>query len=460
MRFIRNRFAAKRPNRLGAKALGVVVVALSILPGAALATNGMYLIGQGISARGMGGVQVAYAQDALSAASNPATLMEIATGERGRRVDVGGDYFRPVRTTSVISGVDELRVRSGLEHFLFPNVGAVRRLGRDLAIGFTMIPAGGGSTFYPQNFFAWVADKNLDLDDPCADAEDVGLCEQSKGTLGVFLAQMHAGPSVAYRFLDSHAIGAQLIIGMQMFHAGGIGSFMGFRAEHPTDVNHLSNAGIEITYGAGARLGYYGKLFGDLIRLGAAYQTRVFMKAFDNYSQLFAEQGDLDNPAMISAGFALQPTDELVIGFEYSRTFYETVASIGNKGPNPRGGAIPEENKTGADQGFGFGWSNQDVYKVGVDWRLNRELNLRTGWNYGKSPINSKTEVLFNTLAPAVVQHHLTAGATYRASDSRYYTVSYIHAMQNRQVGPGMMGDSWAIEMYQDSLGFSATFQL
>ena len=44
----------------------------AVIPSAAVATNGYFLIGFGAKSRAMGGVGVAYAQDGLAAAANPA----------------------------------------------------------------------------------------------------------------------------------------------------------------------------------------------------------------------------------------------------------------------------------------------------------------------------------------------------------------------------------------------------
>ncbi|QLQ01512.1 MAG: outer membrane protein transport protein [Thiobacillus sp.] len=36
---------------------------------------------------------------------------------------------------------------------------------------------------------------------------------------------------------------------------------------------------------------------------------------------------------------------------------------------------------------MGFGWKDQTIYKLGVNWGVNERLQLRAGYNYGKSPI-------------------------------------------------------------------------
>ena len=449
----------------------IIVVAI---PSLALATNGMGLIGQGINSRGMGGVAAAYPQDSLAGAANPATIVDVETGKNGKRIDAGGDIFNMVRKTSVIQNkaiqndegeanteVKARVFRSDLEYLLFPNMGMVKRYTKNIYGGFIMIPAGGGATYYPENFLNWVGDNSEASNEkpynPCKYEKDNKLCENKAGTVGIFLAQMNLGPSIAYKFLNNHSIGVSVLFGLQVFNAWGIDNFASFRADQ--DSNKFTNRGFDLSYGIGAKIGYYGKLFDDVLRIGLSYQSKTNMSAFTKYSQLFAEQGNIDIPANCLAGFALKVHRDLVLAFDIGYTFYEDVKSIANPGPSAEGGSIPEENKLGADNGYGFGWKNQTIYKVGADYSLNKNLKIRAGWNYGKSPIGNN-EVLFNTLAPATVQHHLAMGSTYDYSDTLELSVSFVHAFRNRQAGPGMIGDAWAIEMYENILGIGVSFKL
>src|SRR3990172_1874323 len=57
------------------------------------ATNGMLMIGYGAKATGMGGVGVAYPQDGMAAAYNPASMTEV--GET--RLDATLELFYPPR---------------------------------------------------------------------------------------------------------------------------------------------------------------------------------------------------------------------------------------------------------------------------------------------------------------------------------------------------------------------------
>ena len=74
----------------------VVTLALGFtLPTTSSATNGYFLIGYGAKSRSMGGVGVAYGQDGLAAAANPAAMADVDVTTM--RVDAGGELFIPKR---------------------------------------------------------------------------------------------------------------------------------------------------------------------------------------------------------------------------------------------------------------------------------------------------------------------------------------------------------------------------
>ena len=114
----------------------------------------------------------------------------------------------------------------------------------------------------------------------------------------------------------------------------------------------------------------------------------------------------------------------------------------------------------GGDNGLGFGWTDMTVYKVGAEWQYSPKIAFRGGFNYGKAPIPND-QVLFNMLAPATVERHITLGAEYKFEEDMILSVNYMHAFQNTIAGPTafgpggatVSGTNAAISMYQDTLG-------
>ena len=419
--------------------LCITAVAVAI-PNASFATNGMFLSGYGTKSRGAGGVAIAMPQDSIGGALNPATISFVGT-----RADAGADIFLP-RAKSELGG---LEVKSRADLFLMPAMGGVYQFNRKLSMGFSAVPYAGGGSRYNTNLYNASSGSNPDV------------------TLGVNVMIMQMNPTISYKVNKQNSFGATLVLGVQTFRAFGLEYFETFTQSFADGdpVTHLTNNGNDWAYGAGARLGWMGNYLDKKLSLGAVYSSKVYMTKFDKYSDLFAEQGKLDTPANVGFGISYKFTPKLTIGFDVMRYLYEDVAAIGNASATTGPGSIypngDEKHRLGNDDGLGFGWDDQTVYKIGALYDFNPQWTFRAGWNYGESPIDeSNGEVLMSIMAPATTQNHLTLGATYSPSRNMELSFSYIHAFEFKQHGPTYIGDTGKIGMYQDSFGFSFGYKL
>lgn len=439
------------------------------------ATNGYFKIGYGAKNRGLAGVGMAYGQDSLAAAINPAALAGM-----GDRVDAGVELFSPLREATVdarglsapdfgagaLSGA-EAHAASDANLFAIPNFGLAWNSGR-VTLGLAVVANGGMNTRYSENLFfnsvAPVIGQSSNNSFPTPPLPPgpsgfAGLLENGFGvsansidaamgqllsapglnsTLGVNLEQALITPTLAWQMTDHQSLGVSPIIGYQRFRAYGLGIFTAFSSK-PT---HVTNQGDDDAWGYGGRIGYKGT-FGPL-SIGASATSKIYMSKFSKYSGLFAEQGDFDIPATYGAGIALAVTPKLHIGFDVSRILYGDVAAISNNGPTANEflsafayalsqGTAPGTSiasPLGTNKGWGFGWKDMTIYKAGVDYAYNSHWTFRAGFNYSKAPYDSD-QALFNVLAPAVVEKHATVGFTYAPSDASEFTVTYMHAFRN-----------------------------
>ena len=200
----------------------------------------------------------------------------------------------------------------------------------------------------------------------------------------------------------------------------------------------------------------------DKVTLGATWQSKTSMSEFDDYKGLFAEKGDFDIPSNWGLGIAFKATPKFTIAADYMRINYSDVASINNTGPTTNT-AAQQGALLGDNKGMGFGWEDMDIFKLGLSYEVSPAWTVMGGWNHGGQPI-SKSETLFNILAPGVVEDHLTLGATWKMSPGRELTFTYMHAFENTVKGsgsippgfpPGMGGGEADITMYQNSLGIA-----
>lgn len=415
----------------GALTLGIA------LPSVSYATNGMFLIGYGAKSRAMGGVAIAMSQDSIGGAVNPASIGFI----KDDGVDIGGDIFVPMAKARL----GDLTYDSSANRFVMPAMGGNYRFNRKLSIGFSAVPAGGGGSRYNMNLYNNLTGSNVNE------------------TLGVNLMIMQMNPTVAYRVNKNNRVGASLVMSVQTFRAFGLGYFSNFTSTG-LFTEKLSNNGNDWSYGAGIRLGWQGHFLKDRVSLGLAYTSRIYMTRFKKYTDLFAEKGSIDTPENFGAGIAVKVTPKLTVGMDVTRTRYSGVNAIGNRGPQTAGSPFPvsqARNALGLTEGLGFGWSDQTVWKLGAAYEYNDRWTFRSGWNYGKSPIDeSNGGVLFNIVAPATTQNHLTLGATYKASKKLAWSFSYVHAFEYEQTGPTLLGGTGSIQMYQDSVGVNLGYKL
>lgn len=461
-----------------------VAVGLAI-PCSSFATNGYFLIGYGAKSRAMGGVGVAYAQDGLAAAANPAGMADLDMNTM--RVDMGGEFFLPKRgfvndsatLESGFPGSDTgVSHRSGATVFLIPSMGGAYKFNRKITVGMAAIGNGANSRY----------DQTVPGNPTCQSGNTSGGTGSTafnfnclgSATAGVSLMQMQMLPSVAYKVNKNHSVGASVAIAVQQFRAYGLQAFGADGLGYTSAAGHLTNEGNDYSYGSGVRLGWLGKFMKNRVTVGANYASRVYMTKFDKYRNLFAEQGDFDIPENYAVGIAVKATKKLTIVADYQRINYSDIKSVGNLGPDasnpstffPAGCvALADGSNTcelGLDDGMGFGWEDQDIYKLGINYDYNSNWSFRAGYNYAKTPIQ-RDQVLFNFLAPAVNEKHITIGASYRPSANVEWSFNYMHAFSNTLKGPtalgpaggqAVIGENAAIDMYINSIGVSFGYRM
>lgn len=79
---------------------------------------------------------------------------------------------------------------------------------------------------------------------------------------------------------------------------------------------------------------------------------------------------------------------------------------------------------------FPMNWKNTVVIRTGGEVDITETVTARAGYIYGGNPVPAST--LFPVL-PAVVQHHVTLGASVKLSDSVGLNLAYEHAFKNEQ---------------------------
>lgn len=86
-------------------------------------------------------------------------------------------------------------------------------------------------------------------------------------------------------------------------------------------------------------------------------------------------------------------------------------------------------------RGTGMGWRSVFALALGGQYALTDRLTLRAGYLFNTNPVPSE-KTLLNVQLPAITQHTLTFGATYKLTDDIAFSAGYAHAFRNSISGP------------------------
>ena len=386
------------------------------------ATDGYFGVGYGAQNKGVAGAGIAWYKNSLLN-GNPAGHVLL-----GKQYQIGVGLFNPNREYTV-TGTPSMQpgtfgllpgtVESDSKLFLMPSMGANWMINENSSFSATLFGNGGMNTNYAP----------VDMG-----ATKVGTFGSS-GRTGVNLAQLFIGLTYSRKIAEKHSIGLTSLLAYQYFEAKGLEAF----SQMSSAPTKLTNNGTSGSLGYGFKIGYMGEIVNGLT-LGASYQTKLSMSEFDDYAGLFAEKGDFDIPSTWTIGLAYEINNKWAILADYKMINYSDVASVSNimdpmtlapaflnpgGDPNNPSDYTPNPNHAplGSDDGAGFGWNDISIIKVGTEFSGIENWIFRAGYSHCEQPIPS-SEVMFNILAPGVIENHITIGC------SKYFTKSNkgIHA--------------------------------
>jgi long-chain fatty acid transport protein len=419
----------------------VILFTIILFNSTTYGTNGYFSHGYGTQHKGLAGASTALPLNTMIAASNPAGMIFL-----GQRYDVSLGIFNPNREYTISGnpsgigfGLAPGTIESDSKYFLIPALGANWMINEENSFGLSLFGNGGMNTDYDTKTF------------------DSPFTTVSKPT-GVDLSQLFLSATYARKLTEKHALGISAILAYQRFRAEGLQAFAGLSI----DGTKISNNDYSNSTGYGAKIGYLGEIISGL-HLGASYQTKVMMSEFDEYAGLFAEQGDFDIPSSWSAGLALQASSDVTIVADIQQILYSGIKSINN--PLDPTSLNPQANPAGfrplgSDNAAGFGWEDMTIYKFGLQWEGMPGWTFRAGYSFGEQPIPDN-ELLFNILAPGVIEQHLTFGFS-KKLDEQELSFALMHGFTNSITGPNTLEipDAQTIELKMSQWEFELGFSL
>jgi len=427
------------------KSLIALSISSALVAPSAFATNGYFAHGYSTAEKGLAGAGVAYSQDALASATNPAGIVKV-----GNRMDIGGAIFNPNRqyTASNVNtpnGPPAFPIADGTyesshDYFFIPHIGYSKMLDDTTAVGIAAYGNGGMNTNYKNVPYPYMAGASGTF---------------AAGSAGIDLKQLFINVTYAKQIDDKNSVGASLVMAYQTFKASGLGAFAGYSS----DPTKLTNNGDDSSIGFGVKLGWQGDVTKD-VTVGVSYQSEMAMSEFDDYAGLFAENGDFDIPATATVGLAWKTSDISTLVFDIQQIYYSDVASVGNPGVArlQACGGGDANSCLGGSNGAGFAYDDMTVIKLGYEW-LQNDITWRVGVSKGDQPIPDN-EVMLNILAPAVIETHVTFGFTMPLDSKSEFTFAGLYAPSGSVKGSTGFEDSQLVELEMDQFEIQGTYTM
>lgn len=353
-----------------------------------------------VKASGMALTGVAYPQDAHAAVFNPAGATRI-----GDRLDgdltwnhyTGKSIFRHNRSL-VIPGINGTFNAVQQKNSYAPSLGINKNLclwNIPISVGLVMFTRDFGKTTYTRPL-------------PLIGTSPPGL-ELTRPQASLYTA-IEFDPS-AYFNCDNFWIGRQSI-GVSVDFIGQRFKADGFQNAISISISpkHVTNHGYDYKYGVGATIGWMGDFFSDYLTLGVAIKPKITCGRFKKYEGFLADRGRLDVPTTLLAGFAIHwLPGKSTIAFDLEYGWLSKIKALANPS------IVPNSLDTlfGTSHGPGYGWKNQAIYRIGIDYKLSCSLTIRAGYSW-RTELFSHLENFANALSMEIMRDYITVGGSWK----------------------------------------------
>lgn len=353
---------------------GVMVLSAKVVE----ASNGSQYAGYGAQAMGMGGASIANPTDSTAAVNNPAGMGAVGTRVDGSLMATGGQLRSNVHGAK---NSDDVLV-------FLPGFGVNYQYRPDITLGLAVSGYGAGV--------------------------DYGKSIPAFGTSKVksTLAQMLIAPTATYEFAPGHYFGLSVKLGYESLMLHGLENFGA-----TNDTDHALGIGVGV--------GYMGTIAPGL-RLGVTYSSPVWFQKLDAHDDIIPD-GRLNAPQQAGAGLAYDLGD-WTFAFDYVWINWASQKTFAN--------SLTEGGAAGASNGPGFGWRDQNVFRFGVNYKVNERLQVRTGLSLANHQVPDREATLI-AVAPCDQPKSAHLGLTYKLSDDLELTGAYMYDLRHITKGTG-----------------------
>jgi long-chain fatty acid transport protein len=218
---------------------------------------------------------------------------------------------------------------------------------------------------------------------------------------------------------------------------------LGFNYTLPTSVNFTGGkANMDMTQQLNHAFGL--AMMGYMAQNPSATQAEAQGAVMQNFTNMGIDMAagviadydlevELAYPQTFGLGIGYQLNDKLLIAadFEYldwSNAFDKMTLKLSN-GTSANINTMMG-NSGEFDMNFPLNWENSMLMKVGLEYLVNESLTARAGYMYGSNPVPSST--IFPVF-PAIVEQHITLGASYALNSSININAAWEMGFNNAQ---------------------------
>ncbi|MEX0326877.1 MAG: OmpP1/FadL family transporter [Puniceicoccaceae bacterium] len=426
----------------------VLLTLAAMAPAIGFATNGDNMIAIGPKARAMGGVSIAYPQDAITAVfGNPAALC-FTKFCPSTQVDFAGTLFMPdvdAAVTNPLNPTEMLTADSDDGIYPIPAIGVAVPFGEDNRGRFGLAAYG-------------VSGLGVDYRDT--------VLGGTLGSLGQVPPGFDTAPIIAGSYTSLQIMKFAPSVAWQVAPGFSLGA-----------AAHIDYAILDM--GQGSSSGY-----GFGLQVGATYRpTEDWALGFSYTTPQEVDHDNVINMGMGPQDLTLEMPQQLGAGIAYEIDEGKLVLAADLKWINWSSAKGYED----------FDWRDQTVVALGIQYEaIEDKLVLRAGYNYGKNPVkehngwdgsfdfntgmpNDVTVVqgivmptyFYETFRiigfPAVVESHVTVGMTYHMSERFALSFAYMRALEKgiSESGTGPTGAPTVLlsNLSEDSLEFGLSWK-
>ena len=355
--------------------------------------------------------------------------------------DFGATLLMPYPDTKIIIGNNTLSSDSEKKVYTLPAIGL-------------SVPLSSKPTLWRFGFAAFcVSGLGVDYRDTDIDNSKYydlsALYGQPAGTVTASLASgtfthlqiMKFAPSISFQPTEKLSLGIALHIDYGMLD--------------------LQN-GVSSNYGIGGQLGLLYKI-NEYLSVGATYITPnaiTYKNVIDLDSNGKDDDLKIESPQQIGIGLAVTPVkDKVLLEVDLKWINWENAEGYGD-----------------------FGFDNQVVIALGIQYKPTDNLSLRLGYNYGENPVKehngfsgftttnvqgkSMPTYYYETFRiigmPTITEHHLSGGVGYEFSKRFKCNAGYVNGFKNtvKENGTDIMGNAASLEssVSGDTIEFGLTW--